>query len=49
MGFPACDLPDLAKHLTHLAQKAIPNCRAKTIYRSLKNKLNLQEENELNV
>jgi uncharacterized protein (DUF169 family) len=40
LGFPASDLPDLADHLTHLAQKAIPNCRAKTIYHNLKDRLN---------
>jgi uncharacterized protein (DUF169 family) len=40
LGFPASALADLAEHLSHLAQKAIPNCRAKTIYRSLADRLN---------
>lgn len=39
LGFPAKDLAELAGHLGNLAQKAIPNCRAKGIYRSWEERL----------
>jgi uncharacterized protein (DUF169 family) len=39
LGFPADGLEELASNLQFLAQKAIPNCRSKGIYRSLMEKI----------